>query len=213
MNRVLSIVVVLSCFFLLFSFSTEAMSQDQAYYVAQMEKNGIPDVTGKSMDSLSEISSVLRAYLKRGEGDILAPYFSASEIDHMVDVYALFKLMRTLTVFILGFAALCLYILSLRTGWRRALKMTGESAIGVLVALLLFSIIVALNFHAAWFKFHEIFFSNDLWLMDPEKDLMIQMLPEPFFFGMVKRIGLTVLAGMIGLSGLYFIKGDSNEVK
>lgn len=213
MNRVLSIVVVLFCFFLLFSFSTEAMSQDQAYYVAQMEKNGIPDVTGKSMDSLSEISSALRAYLKRGEGDILAPYFSASEIDHMVDVYALFKLMRTLTVFILGLAALCLYILSLRTGWRRALKMTGESAIGVLVALLLFSIIVALNFHAAWFKFHEIFFSNDLWLMDPEKDLMIQMLPEPFFFGMVKRIGLTVLAGMIGLSGLYFIKGDSNEVK
>lgn len=213
MNRVLSIVVVLSCFFLLFSFSTEAMSQDQAYYVAQMEKNGIPDVTGKSMDSLSEISSALRAYLKRGEGDILAPYFSASEIDHMVDVYALFKLMRTLTVFILGFAALSLYILSLRTGWRRTLKMTGESAIGVLVALLLFSIIVALNFHAAWFKFHEIFFSNDLWLMDPEKDLMIQMLPEPFFFGMVKRIGLTVLAGMIGLSGLYFIKGDSNEVK
>ena len=213
MNRVLSIVVVLSCFFLLFSFSTEAMSQDQAYYVAQMEKNGIPDVTGKSMDSLSEISSALRAYLKRGEGDILAPYFSASEIDHMVDVYALFKLMRTLTVFILGLAALSLYILSLRTGWRRTLKMTGESAIGVLVALLLFSIIVALNFHAAWFKFHEIFFSNDLWLMDPEKDLMIQMLPEPFFFGMVKRIGLTVLAGMIGLSGLYFIKGESNEVK
>lgn len=213
MNRVLSIVVVLSCFFLLFSFSTETMSQDQAYYVAQMEKNGIPDVTGKSMDSLSEISSALRAYLKRGEGDILAPYFSASEIDHMVDVYALFKLMRTLTVFILGLAALCLYILSLRTGWRRALKMTGESAIGVLVALLLFSIIVTLNFHAVWFKFHEIFFSNDLWLMDPEKDLMIQMLPEPFFFGMVKRIGLTVLAGMIGLSGLYFIKGDSNEVK
>lgn len=213
MNRVLSIVVVLSCFFLLFSFSTEAMSQDQAYYIAQMEKNGIPDVTGKSMDSLSEISSALRAYLKRGEGDILAPYFSVSEIDHMVDVYALFKLMRTLTVFILGLAALCLYILSLRTGWRRALKMTGESAIGVLVALLLFSIIVALNFHAAWFKFHEIFFSNDLWLMDPEKDLMIQMLPEPFFFGMVKRIGLTLLAGMIGLSGLYFIKGDSNEVK
>lgn len=213
MNRVLSIVVVLSCFFLLFSFSTEAMSQDQAYYVAQMEKNGIPDVTGKSMDSLSEISSALRAYLKRGEGDILAPYFSASEIDHMVDVYALFKLMRTLTVFILGLAALSLYILSLRIGWRRTLKMTGESAIGVLVALLLFSIIVAFNFHAAWFKFHEIFFSNDLWLMDPEKDLMIQMLPEPFFFGMVKRIGLTVLAGMIGLSGLYFIKGDSNEVK
>ena len=213
MNRVLSIVVVLSCFFLLFSFSTEAMSQDQAYYVAQMEKNGIPDVTGKSMDSLSEISSALRAYLKRGERDILAPYFSTSEIDHMVDVYALFKLMRTLTVFILGLAALCVYILSLRTGWRGALKMTGSSAIGVLVALLLFSIIVALNFYAAWFKFHEIFFSNDLWLMDPEKDLMIQMLPEPFFFGMVKRIGITVLAGMIGLSGLYFIKGDSNEVK
>lgn len=213
MNRIISIVAVLSCFFLLFSFSTEAVSQNQAYYVAQMEKNKIPDVTGKDMDSLSEISAALRAYLKKGEGEILAPYFSASEIDHMVDVYALFKLMRMLTIFTLGIVAVSLYTLSRRMGRKGALKMIGSSAIGILVVLSLFSVIVAMNFHAAWFKFHQIFFSNDLWLMDPEKDLMIQMLPEPFFFGMVKRIGFTMLAGMIGLSGLYFIKGDSNEIK
>lgn len=213
MNRIISIATVLSCFFLLFSFSTEAVSQNQAYYVAQMEKNKIPDVTGKDMDSLSEISAALRAYLKKGEGEILAPYFSASEIDHMVDVYALFKLMRMLTILTLGIVAVSLYTFSRRMGRKGALKMIGSSAIGILVALSLFSVIVAMNFHAAWFKFHQIFFSNDLWLMDPEKDLMIQMLPEPFFFGMVKRIGFTMLAGMIGLSGLYFIKGDSNEIK
>lgn len=213
MNRILSIVTVLSCFFLLFSFSTEAVSQNQAYYVAQMEKNKIPDVTGKDMDSLSEISAALRAYLKEGEGEILAPYFSASEIDHMVDVYALFKLMRKISLLAIGILVVSLLTLSRRLGWRGAMRKIGSSAMGLLAVLTLFSIIVALNFHAAWFKFHQIFFTNDLWLMDPEKDLMIQMLPEPFFFGMVKRIGFTMLAGMIGLSGLYFIKGDSNEIK
>lgn len=66
MNRILSILSVLSCFFLLFSFSTEAVSQNQNYYVEQMEQNGIPAVTGKSLDTLAEISTALRQYLKKG---------------------------------------------------------------------------------------------------------------------------------------------------
>ena len=213
MNRILSILSVLSCFFLLFSFSTEAVSQNQNYYVEQMEQNGIPAVTGKSLDTLAEISTALRQYLKEGERGTLAPYFSESEIDHMVDVYALFKLMRDVSVFAITILAVSFFALSRRVGWRGALKMTGSSALAILAILAFFSIIVAMNFHRAWFKFHQIFFSNNLWLMDPKKDLMIQMLPEPFFFGMVKRIGATMLLGLIGLSGLFFIKGDSNEIK
>lgn len=40
--------------------------------------------------------------------------------------------------------------------------------------------IIAMNFTEAWYTFHTLFFSNELWQMDPATDLMIQMLPEPF---------------------------------
>ena len=42
-------------------------------------------------------------------------------------------------------------------------------------------------------KFHHIFFDNDLWLLDPYKDDMINMLPEGFFFDTVVRIGITFI--------------------
>ena len=37
--------------------------------------------------------------------------------------------------------------------------------------------------------FHELFFNNDLWILDPRTELLIRMLPEGFFFDMVVRIG------------------------
>ena len=44
--------------------------------------------------------------------------------------------------------------------------------------------------------FHEIFFDNDLWLLDPSTDLLIRMLPEGFFMDMVIRIGIIFLVLM-----------------
>jgi integral membrane protein (TIGR01906 family) len=37
------------------------------------------------------------------------------------------------------------------------------------------------GFDAAWTRFHEIVFSNDLWRLDPATDHLIQMFPEGFW--------------------------------
>ncbi|MDD7363125.1 MAG: TIGR01906 family membrane protein [Peptoniphilus sp.] len=213
MNRLLSIIVVLCGIFLLFSFSTESISQSRSYYHKQMIENGIEEITGKDISQLDEISDALRAYLREGRGEILSPYFSADEIEHMVDVYALFDLMRDVSIWAITLLFLCFYGLSLRVGITKGLAYIGQSAVVLTVLLVAFSAIVALNFHTAWYTFHEIFFSNDLWLMDPKTDLMIQMLPESFFFGMAKRIGITVIAGLLAMCGLSFLKGEKHGVK
>ena len=36
--------------------------------------------------------------------------------------------------------------------------------------------------------FHKLFFDNDLWLLDPEKDMIINILVEPFFADMALKI-------------------------
>ena len=47
-----------------------------------------------------------------------------------------------------------------------------------------------LDFNKYFTYFHLIFFDNDLWLLDPNTDLLIQMLPEEFFISIFRRIVL-----------------------
>ena len=60
-----------------------------------------------------------------------------------------------------------------------------------------------------WTWFHTIFFTNQLWLLDPNTDFMICMLPETIFYKLVlacviKVICFVVLAG--GLAIYYMVK-------
>ena len=57
--------------------------------------------------------------------------------------------------------------------------------LGILAFL---GIAFTLDFTKCFTIFHEIFFTNDLWLFDPRYDYMIRMLPEGFFADMVLRI-------------------------
>ena len=52
---------------------------------------------------------------------------------------------------------------------------------------------VVTHFDTAFIRFHEIFFDNDLWMLDPAESLMINMLPEEFFYDTAVRIGLFFL--------------------
>src|SRR5699024_9709356 len=81
-------------------------------------------------------------------------------------------------------------------------------------AIIVFLIVlISTNFNRYFTIFHEIFFSNDLWILNPRTDLMIQMLPEPFFSTIGLRIGLLflVLLSIIQIGAYLFLrKGDKN---
>lgn len=72
---------------------------------------------------------------------------------------------------------------------------TAVGAAGVISIILAF--LVSRDFDAVFTKFHEIFFSNDLWIFDPAVDYMIRMLPEGLFFDMVIRIGILFIGGLV----------------
>lgn len=213
MKRLFAMMTALCLIFLLFSLATQWVSDNGAYYRRQMIQNDIPRVTGKSLNELDEISDGLRDYLKRGDERALTPYFSKSEVDHMVDVYALFHLMRKLTLAAAALAAIFFFSLTKKAGMKEGLKSVGKATAFLIAIFSALALVIAMNFSKAWYTFHTLFFSNKLWLMDPEKDLMIQMLPEPFFFGMVKQIGLIMAAGLLILASLAFLKGNKNETE
>ena len=65
------------------------------------------------------------------------------------------------------------------------------------------AIAFAVDFTRCFTIFHEIFFTNDLWIFDPATDYMIRMLPEGFFADMVARIG-GIFLGMLAVLFLLF---------
>ncbi|NFG14547.1 TIGR01906 family membrane protein, partial [Clostridium botulinum] len=62
------------------------------------------------------------------------------------------------------------------------------SSISTIIIPLLLIIPLILNFDKGFTFFHKIFFSNDYWLFDPNKDPIINLLPETFFFHSVLLI-------------------------
>jgi len=69
------------------------------------------------------------------------------------------------------------------------------------VLLIAAGIWALIDFNSLWIHFHLLFFHNDLWLLDPNTSVMINMFPEQFFNDMVVRIiVLTAAAVLIPLA-------------
>ena len=51
--------------------------------------------------------------------------------------------------------------------------------------------IISTDFSKYFIIFHKIFFTNDLWILDPATDLLINIVPEPFFVDTAVRIAVT----------------------
>ena len=63
---------------------------------------------------------------------------------------------------------------------------------GFLLLFGLLALFAALDFNTFWTNFHRVFFTNDLWLLDPRTDILIQMVPGQFFFDLVMRIAFAL---------------------
>ena len=57
-----------------------------------------------------------------------------------------------------------------------------------LIFILVLFIISLLDFNSLFFKFHEIVFTNNLWMLNSATDNLIRLLPEKIFLDILKRI-------------------------
>ena len=73
--------------------------------------------------------------------------------------------------------------------------------------LLILGLIISTDFTRYFILFHEIFFTNDLWMLDPTTDRLINMVPEGFFIDTARNIGILYgIFVIFVLGGSYLIK-------
>jgi integral membrane protein (TIGR01906 family) len=194
----------------------ENNAYNKGYYLNQFEQNNTVEETGKTMDELSVIADDLINYIKgKGFDDLLDPHFNDKEIAHMRDVQRLFDSGRALKYISGGIALILLIYFGVNEGKRKLGKKLVFGLFANHILIILLAIIIASDFNKYWTIFHHIFFTNDLWLLDPQTDLMIQMLPEQFFSGMVIRIMLSffIYLSIIQIAGLYYMKKGRGKWK
>ncbi len=82
----------------------------------------------------------------------------------------------------------------------------------ILLPLGAFAVWAAVDFSSAFTAFHEALFTNDLWLLDYDTDLMIRMLPQGFFEDIALRIVVQLVIFLILIDlALWFVRRAIKE--
>ena len=180
------------------------------HYLNEYEKHGVAAVTGMDMDNLEHVTEELLSYLKgdRENLDMKAiikgekrEVFREREKLHMVDVKELFVAGRRIrNIGVLLLVAMLIYFITKDRLWRKSISKTliYTSMANVDLIIILF-LLMYFDFTKYFDYFHYIFFDNDLWILNPKTDIMIQMLPEAFFYNTAVKIALIYIGSIITL--------------
>lgn len=187
-------------FFFVLLFSVEHTAGDEAAYHVFQVRHNISAATGRTQEELDEISADVRAYLKDGQQARMMRHFNERECLHMQDVFGLFDLGRKVRLVCGILFVLLLAFLLLREAPPVFAQHLHRDTIVWLGIFVVAGLVIALSFQRSFILFHRMFFDNDLWLLNPETDLMIQMMPESFFIGLASQIAWkTVLGYVLGM--------------
>lgn len=204
MRKLFSIILIIFLPLYVLLTLVEVNTFNKEFYLKSYESYGVLDVTGKNLEELDIVTEDLLSYLEDNSLDekILTSHFNEREIKHMKDVKFLFKygfIVKKLA-FVLSILSI-LYLLS-HGGIRNLSKVIFYGNFIWLGIILLLLLVSTIDFNKYFTYFHLIFFNNDLWILDPNTDLLIQMLSEQFFISIFKRI---VLLFMIVLAIIQII--------
>ena len=177
---------------------------DKDTLATQMRRHSVPEYSGLPDEEYPEMGKMIAVYLTGGgktfqysftdaEGNTVE-CFSSREAEHMADCRDLIALAGRFRWY-LGIAGLIL----LGVGailWKHMKSFANGMLAGIGVALaigLALLIWGTISFDGLFTAFHKLAFTNDLWLMNPETDMIIRLMPGTFF----RSLGIKVLLAIV----------------
>lgn len=181
--------------------SVIGVSMDRGFYARQYAENATHEKIGIAYDDLMQVTDNLLDYMVCQRDDLEMQYevkgemreiFGKREKIHMIDVRRLYMgaVCTAAALAVLSIAAAIWLVRSdggvkAREIMRKKYKNT---MIGLVVAIAALGVIFFVDFDTFWRTFHKIFFTNELWILDPRESIMINMFPLEFFLAMCVRI-------------------------
>ena len=196
-----------------------AVAGNANYMSALFLRHANPAITGVDVQEYPGLAEKITAYLTDGADTFQTTLFvhgqrreafSEKELLHMRDVRNLFFLCRSIFLISTALTVLLLALTSFR--FRNLLALLARSYIRVSLFIAAMGTVMAvwavIDFHSLFTLFHHVFFTNDLWLLNPRQDLLLQLMPTAFFADYAARIGLCWLlsAALLNLAAILYLK-------
>lgn len=208
LHYIFGVMCAICIFIIILWTSVEMVAYNSNFYMRQYQINNAFNIVHISEEDLYTVTVRMIDYLKLRTDDLNVnvtiagedrPFFNQRELDHMVDVQDLFRLFKNIRLICIIFLVLLftLYKSRIFNKYSNSLrvspsKMLFSSTCITLILLVILSFIlgvtIASDFDKYFIIFHEIFFFNDLWLLNPATDLLINIVPLTFFINITIHI-------------------------
>jgi integral membrane protein (TIGR01906 family) len=191
-------------------------------YSYGFDKYDIPERTGIEREELIKAGAAFRNYFNNDDDvldvrvvqdGVLRSIYNAREIAHMSDVKGLVKGVWDLQTATGGFIGAFLLVGAFfyRRRWLRMVaRFAGWGGLATLGLVVAAGIGVVIGFDRLFLAFHLISFSNDLWQLDPGRDMLLIMFPQGFFLDATLWIVGSTIVQALALSAypvVRFIRG------
>lgn len=181
--------------------AVHTVTLSDSFYLREFAKYRVGEVTGLSDDELTRVADAFIGYFQARPGRLdpqvqtrqgPLPLFNAREVEHMVDVQGLMQRVFQATWWALAaltLSALVIVAVDFSSSIRALLRAIAIGGVATAVIVSLFGLGSLLDFSRLFLMFHFMSFSNDLWLLDPRTDRLIQLFPTGFFYDAALQIG------------------------
>ncbi len=189
-------------FFLILA-SLFAVGNNDNFYLKQYVDNNTVHYTGMDITELLKATDLLQDYLNDNIDNLdmqvtkfgeVKELFDSREKTHMIDVKALYltfeKIMYILLAVAIGGFGIAFYKdrQNFFTGVSKGFKFCFGFTV---IFCAFFGAVFVIGFDRFWTLFHQIVFTNDLWLLDPRISTMINMFPLNFWLSMCTKALIT----------------------
>src|SRR5207248_3230197 len=212
-----SLAFVLLLPLLIIGTSLRGLVTDRELMLRGFRDNQVASTTGLDDPQLQRIADAFVAYFQGPPGQIQLQVtafgqsrllFNDREVAHMEDVQALIQFFLRMQIV----AAVVVAVrLAVALFVERGVVNLGRDmllSVGMIVALIVVVAVASMiDFDALWTRFHQIAFRNNLWLLDPSRDYLIMLFPEPFWFAATIRMAVSVAlqTAVVALIGFGFL--------
>ena len=204
--------------------AVRSVAVDETLYGAQarlavMDELGLASeaeasaVIGLDAPAQDELARRIAKSMAQPEADFAFEPLNEREQAHMRDVHALIQAAQRAAQLCVGIAA----GLAVAAAWtgarlrrRRRAVLLGGACAAVLLAIAACAGMRG-GFTPAFYRMHELLFTNDLWLMNPETDVLIRMMPQLLFeraaVSVAQRAGVSFAVICALLAAVYLVVG------
>ena len=165
-----------------------------------LRENLAPSINTTDDELINNTTNLLEYLTNKAE--LNTTWFSEKDILHMKDVRTLYNVSFNLMIFFIIIFILSTILIALvykNYTMFYITKTFNKTLLAFILLVIVLAGIISYNFNSFWIKFHQLLFSNDLWLLNPDESNLIKMVPEKFFISLITTIILHILILFVSL--------------